>query len=116
MISKLKSKNDVRRHRHARVRGKITGSAARPRLVIFKSNRYVSAQLVNDAAGKTLASAHGRSGGGAQAAQAARVGKEIAAAAKAAGVTTAVFDRGGYRYAGVIKTLADAARENGLSF
>lgn len=116
MKTKLISKNALRQRRHARVRARVRGTAERPRLAVFKSNRFVSAQLINDETGKTLASASGREKGGAQSAQAKHVGEAIAKAAKAAGVTTVVFDRGGYQYTGLVKTLADAAREHGLSF
>lgn len=108
--------SELRKRRHARVRAKISGTAARPRLAVFRSNRFVSAQLIDDVAGKTIAASHGRSFKGAQSVQAAEVGKAIAAAAKAAGITTIVFDRAGYRYGGQVKTLADAAREAGLTF
>lgn len=110
------SKTDVRKRRHARIRARIIGSAERPRLAVHKSNKYVSAQLIDDAAGKTLASVHGREFKGPAGAQAAQVGVEIAKRAKKAGIDTVVFDRGGYRYAAQIKALADAAREGGLAF
>jgi len=110
------SKNDLRQRRHARIRARVVGSAHRPRLVIFRSNRFVSAQLIDDDAGRTLASAHGREFKGTQAAQAAKVGDAIAKRAKEAGITAVIFDRGGYRYAAQVKKLADAAREGGLTF
>ena len=110
------TKNDVRKRRHARVRSRIIGSAERPRLAVFKSNKYVSAQLIDDSAGKTLASAHGREFKGPAGAQAAKIGEAIAERAKAAGISAVVFDRGGYRYASQIKALADAARAGGLTF
>jgi large subunit ribosomal protein L18 len=110
------SKNHLRKRRHARVRGKISGTAARPRLAVYRSNRFVSVQLIDDEAGRTLAHAHGREFPGAQSAQAAAVGKAIAERAKTAGVSTVVFDRGGYSYAAQIRALADAAREGGLAF
>lgn len=109
-------KKELRLRRHARVRARVQGTAKRPRLAVFRSNRFVSAQLINDEAGKTVASAHGREFKGSQAAQAAKVGTAIAARAKEAGVTAAVFDRGGYQYGGQVKALADAAREGGLAF
>lgn len=102
--------------RHARVRARISGTAECPRLAVFKSNRFVSVQLIDDAAGKTLAASHGREFGGAQSVQAKAVGEAVAKRAKEAGITKVVFDRGGYRYAGLIKNLADTARENGLTF
>ena len=116
MKTNLMSKNDLRKRRHARVRARVRGTAERPRLTVFKSNRFVSAQLINDDAGKTLASASGQEKGGAQSEQAKHVGIAIAKAAKAAGVTEVVFDRAGYQYTGLVKTLADTAREHGLSF
>lgn len=110
------TKNELRLRRHARVRARISGTAERPRLAIFKSNRFVSAQLIDDTAGKTLAASHGREFKGSQSVQAQAVGEAIAKKAKAAGVSAVVFDRGGYQFAGLIKTLADAAREGGLAF
>lgn len=106
----------LRVRRHARIRSRISGTEARPRLAIHRSNRFVSAQVIDDVAGKTLASAHGREFKGAQSLQAAAVGKAIAERAKKAGVETVVFDRGGYAYAAQVKKLADAAREGGLAF
>lgn len=102
--------------RHARVRSRITGTASRPRLAIFKSNRFVSAQLIDDTTGTTLAAAHGRSFKGSQTVQAKAVGEAVAKAAKEKGITAAVFDRAGYRYGGLIKQLAEAARLGGLAF
>ena len=110
------SKKNLRDRRHARVRAKISGTAERPRLAVYRSNRFVSVQLIDDVAGKTLATAHGREFPGAQSAQAAAVGKAIAERAKKAGITAAVFDRGGYAYAAQVRALADAAREGGLTF
>lgn len=110
------SKNSLRIRRHARVRARIEGTAERPRLAVFKSNRFISAQLIDDEAGKTLAQAHGREFPGAQTLQAKAIGEAVAKRAKAAGITSVVFDRGGYPYGGQIKTLADAAREGGLTF
>ena len=112
----LKTKNDLRQHRHKSVGARIAGTAARPRLAVFKSNRFVSAQLINDDAGNTLASAHGREFKGSQAVQAVKVGEAIAKRAIEAGVKTVVFDRGGYQYAAQVKALADAARAGGLAF
>jgi len=110
------SKSESRHRRHARIRAKVSGTAERPRLAVYKSNKFVSAQLIDDSAGKTLASAHGREFAGSLGAQAAAVGKAIAERAKKAGVTAIVFDRGGYAYAAQIKALADAARSGGLTF
>jgi large subunit ribosomal protein L18 len=111
---------EARIRRHRRVRGKVAGTAGRPRLVVFRSNRGISAQLVDDASGQTLASATWiglpKSFKGAKTAQAAEVGKRLAATAKKAGIETCVFDRAGYLYHGRVKALADAAREGGLKF
>ena len=110
----------ARERRHKRVRGKIVGSAERPRLVVFRSNRGIEAQLVDDLEGKTLAAASWlnlkKSFKGSKSEQAAEVGKLLAANAKKANVDTVVFDRGGYLYHGRVKALADAAREGGLKF
>ena len=108
-----------RERRHRRVRGKIFGTAERPRLVVFRSNRGIEAQLVDDLEGKTLAAASWlqlRSFKGSKTEQAAEVGKLLAQNAKEANVETVVFDRGGYLYHGRVKALADAAREGGLKF
>lgn len=110
------TKSNLRDRRHARVRSKISGTAERPRLAVFRSNRFVSVQLIDDEAGKTVAQAHGREFPGAQSLQAAAVGKAIAERAKGLGVTAVVFDRGGYSYAAQVRALADAAREGGLTF
>ena len=111
---------EARIRRHRRVRRKIAGTAERPRLVVFRSNRGISAQLVDDERGQTLASATWislpKSFKGAKSVQAAEVGKRLAASAKKAGIETCVFDRGGYLYHGRVKALADAAREGGLKF
>jgi large subunit ribosomal protein L18 len=111
---------EARERRHKRVRKGISGTAARPRLAVFRSNRGIEAQLIDDLSGKTLAAASSlhlkKSFKGDKKAQAAEVGKTLAEAAKEAGVETVVFDRGGYLYHGRVKALADAAREGGLSF
>jgi large subunit ribosomal protein L18 len=110
----------ARERRHRRVRKGVSGTAERPRLVVFRSNRGIEAQLIDDLAGKTLAAASSlglaKSFKGNKVAQAAEVGKALASAAKSAGIETAVFDRGGYLYHGRVKALADAAREGGLRF
>ncbi len=110
------TKSELRQRRHARVRATIKGTAERPRLAVYRSNRFVSAQLIDDAAGKTIAASHGREFKGPQSVQATSVGAAIAKAAKALGVSSVVFDRAGYRYGGQVKSLADAAREGGLTF
>jgi large subunit ribosomal protein L18 len=115
-MAKTSHKEISRTRRHARVRARISGTAERPRLAVFRSNRFVSVQVINDDAGKTLAQAHGREFPGSLSKQAQAVGKAIAERAKKAGIDTVVFDRGGYAYAAMIKSLADTAREGGLKF
>jgi large subunit ribosomal protein L18 len=114
------TKPQARLRRHKRVRGKISGTAERPRLVVTRSNRGIVAQLVDDTSGRTLASASWlqvqKSFKGNKTAQAAEVGKLLAEKAKTAKIGGAVFDRGGYLYHGRVKALADAAREGGLKF
>ena len=110
------SKEALRARRHKRIRSQVSGTAVRPRLAIHRSNRFVSAQVIDDVAGRTIASAHGREFPGAQSLQAAAVGKVIAERAVKAGISTVVFDRGGYSYAAQVKKLADAARDGGLAF
>jgi large subunit ribosomal protein L18 len=111
---------EARKRRHRRVRGRVQGTAERPRLVVSRSNRGIGAQLVDDLEGKTLASASwvglAKSFKGAKSEQAAEVGKLLAKNAKAAGIDACVFDRAGYLYHGRVKALADGAREGGLSF
>lgn len=110
------SKNDLRQRRHARIRGRVAGTAAHPRLSVHRSNRYISAQVIDDAAGTTLASAHGREFPGAQSLQAKAVGEAVAKRAAQKGITAVVFDRGGYRYGAQVAALAEAARAGGLRF
>jgi len=110
---------NARIRRHKRVRGKVSGTAERPRLVVFRSNRGIEAQLVDDLEGKTLAAASWlqlKGTKGSKTDQATAVGKLLAQNAKKADVETVVFDRGGYLYHGRVKALADAAREGGLKF
>ncbi len=111
---------EARVRRHRRVRRKVLGTAERPRLVVFRSNVGISAQLVDDARGHTLAAASWqhlkKSSKGDKTAQAKEVGKLLAANAKQAGFETCVFDRGGYLYHGRVKALAEGAREGGLQF
>ena len=110
----------ARIRRHRRVRGKISGTAERPRLAVFRSNKGIYAQLIDDEAGKTLASASWvhlpKSFKGNKSEQAAEVGKLLAKNAKKAEIEGVVFDRGGYLFHGRVKALADGAREGGLSF
>ena len=111
---------EARARRHRRIRGKVSGTAERPRLAVFRSNAGIAAQLVDDVAGRTLAAATSqqlpKSANGTKSDRAREVGKLLAAAAKKAGVETCVFDRGGYLYHGRVKALADGAREGGLRF
>ncbi|MGD8718250.1 MAG: 50S ribosomal protein L18 [Candidatus Zixiibacteriota bacterium] len=108
--------------RHGRIRKKVTGTAERPRVCVFRSLRHIYAQVVDDYAGKTLAAVSSLDPGlrgkvdGGNVAGAATVGEELAKKATAAGITEVVFDRGGYRYHGRIKALADGARKGGLKF
>ncbi|HAQ60137.1 MAG TPA: 50S ribosomal protein L18 [Microbacterium sp.] len=114
------SKSDARSRRHARLRKKVVGTPDRPRLVVSRSSRHVFVQLVDDSQGHTLASASTleadlREFDGDKTAKARRVGELLADRAKAAGVSDAVFDRGGNRYAGRVAAIADGAREGGLN-
>lgn len=107
----------LRDKRHNRLRHKVTGTAARPRLAVYRSNMFVYAQLIDDEAGKTLASADSRKeakGTGVE--KASLVGAAIAKAALAVKIESVVFDRGGFQYAGIVKALAEGAREGGLKF
>lgn len=115
-----KSRADIRRGVHTRIRKKVRGSADRPRLAVYRSINHIYAQVIDDDSGKTLATASttekalaGTTGGNVDAAQ--RVGKAIAERATAAGVSSVVFDRGGYLYHGRVKALIDATREGGLN-
>ena len=109
---------EARLRRHRRVRSKVRGTAERPRLAVFRSNRGIFAQLIDDESGRTIAGASwlglSKSFKGSKTEQAAEVGKRLADAAKKAGVEAAVFDRGGYLFHGRVKALADGAREGGL--
>ncbi len=105
-----KHKVEKRVRRHKRIRAKIKGSKARPRLAVFKSNKYIYAQLIDDRTGRTLAAAMGDK------TKPREVGGKIAAAGAAAKIKKVVFDRGGFLYAGKIKLLAEGAREGGLQF
>ncbi len=115
------SRRAARLRRHARLRKKISGTPERPRLVVHRSARHIHVQLVDDVSGTTLAAASSietdvRGVDGDKKAHSVRVGQLIAERAKAAGIGTVVFDRGGYTYGGRIAALADAARESGLTF
>src|SRR5512140_3097847 len=119
-MDRAKVRVEARGRIRERIRRAVAGTSERPRLAIFKSQKYIYAQVIDDAAGKTLASASSRdkdSGArGANAAAAKAVGALIAKRAKDKGISRVVFDRGGYQYHGNVKALADAARENGLEF
>ncbi len=122
-MSNTQRVHEARLRRHRRVRSKVSGSAERPRLNVFRSLEHIYAQVIDDAAGHTLAAAStidrelSAECAGLTKTQCARVvGKAIADRAKAAGVSTVVFDRGGYQFHGRVKALAEAAREAGLEF
>ena len=113
------TKSQARLKRRRRVRAKVAGTAERPRISVFRSNRGIHAQLIDDLSGRTLAAVSWTEGdlrGLKPMEQAGKAGELLAERAKAAGVETVVFDRGGYRYHGRVKALADGAREGGLSF
>ena len=119
MPSTTLSTREARERRHRRIRGKVAGTAERPRLAVFRSNRGISAQLVDDLEGRTLAASSWLNlerFKGSKVEQAAEVGKLLAERARQAGIETVVFDRGGYLYHGRVKALADGAREGGLRF
>jgi large subunit ribosomal protein L18 len=118
-----KSRNEARIRRHARVRKNISGTASRPRLCVYRSTAEIYAQVIDDGAGQTLASAstidtelRKQLSGKTKTEQAKMVGEAVAERAKGKGITEVVFDRGGFRYMGRVKALADAAREAGLVF
>ncbi|MBV9411105.1 MAG: 50S ribosomal protein L18 [Acidimicrobiia bacterium] len=117
----VKDKQASRRRRHYRVRKRVTGTAERPRLAVFRSNKHISAQVIDDVSGRTVAAASSvekdlRSGAGGNRDTAKKVGQLLGERAKAAGVSKVVFDRGGFLYHGRVASLADAAREAGLEF
>ena len=120
MDRKQKVRSLQRRHR--RVRKKVVGTPERPRLAVYRSNRHIYAQLIDDFAGSTLAAAstqtlgNGKNGDGEPTELAKAVGKELAGKAKTAGITRVTFDRGGFRYHGRVQALAEGAREGGLEF
>ena len=113
-----RAKRQARLRRHRRVRRRIVGTPERPRLAVFRSNRHIYAQIIDDVTGHTVAAAGSMavSGEGDKTEDAKRVGAELARRAKQAGVTAVVFDRGGYQYHGRVQALAEAAREGGLDF
>src|SRR5213595_2894503 len=110
-----KSRIQLRRRRHLRVRRKVNGTSERPRLVVFRSLKHIYAQLVDDVANRTLVTvSSAKVGEGKKSERSAQVGKAIAAKAKAAGIRRVVFDRAGFKYHGRVKAVADGAREGGL--
>lgn len=111
-----RTKKESRQRIHLRIRKKVNGTPERPRLSVYRSNKAIYCQVIDDLAGHTLASANSQGMQGPNIQQAAEVGKLIAERAKAAGIQTVVFDRGGYLYHGRVKALADGAREGGLQF
>ncbi|MCL2034291.1 MAG: 50S ribosomal protein L18 [Oscillospiraceae bacterium] len=112
--------NKARLKRHCRIRNKLSGTALRPRLNVFRSSKHIYAQLIDDAAGKTLAAASsmdkGFDGAGSNKEAAKKVGMSLAEKAAKAGISEVIFDRGGYIFHGRVKELADGAREGGLKF
>ncbi len=114
------SRQDARSRRHSRVRKRVRGTEARPRLAVYRSNRYIYAQVIDDVGGRTLAAASSLEtelrSGSLNVGTATKVGSLVATRAKDAGVSAVVFDRGGFKFHGKIKALADAAREEGLEF
>jgi large subunit ribosomal protein L18 len=116
MTNKTQTKLTKRTTRHRRIRSRVSGTAARPRLAVFRSNKFLYAQLIDDDAATTLASVDTRKEKGTLTENAVVIGKTIAEKAKKAGIEAIVFDRGGFQYQGAVKALADAAREGGLKF
>jgi large subunit ribosomal protein L18 len=116
-MDKTTYKTGLRARRHNRIRAKVSGTAERPRLAVYRSNRFVYAQLINDEKGVTIVAADSRTAKGATPRERARaVGTLIAEAAKKEGISAVIFDRGGFLYTGTVKELADGAREGGLTF
>ena len=112
----IRSKKDARKRVRYSIRKKVSGTSERPRLAIFRSNKEIYAQVIDDVSGTTLASASSVKAKGTKVEQANIVGKLIADNSKKAGVSNVVFDRGGFLYHGRVKALADSARESGLKF
>ena len=115
-IRRPKGRQELRYRRHLRVRKRVTGTAERPRLVVFRSLKHIYAQLVDDTTSRTLATVSDQKLTGKKSEKSTEVGKLIAQRAKDAGVSSVVFDRAGYRYHGRVKAVADGAREGGLEF
>lgn len=116
IMSKVYTKRNPRTKRHARIRARVSGTGTRPRLSVYRSNTDVYAQIIDDTSGKTIAAADSRTERGSRQEKAAAVGKKIAELTTQAGITTVVFDRGGFQYHGTVKALADGARHAGLEF
>ncbi len=115
-MNNAQKKQEGRQRRHARVRARIEGTTQRPRLAVYKSNRYLHAQIIDDTVGKTLIAGSTKAiAKETKTAGAELLGKDLAKRAQAAGIKTVVFDRGGFRYTGRIAALADAVREAGLT-
>lgn len=111
------TKTTKRIRRHARVRSQISGTATRPRLAVYRSNKYLSAQLIDDVAEKTLVAVSSKTASGKTFTdRATEAGKEMATKAQKAGITDVLFDRGGFRYTGRVAAFADGARDGGLNF
>jgi large subunit ribosomal protein L18 len=116
-IASSGARDTQRQLRHMRVRKKVAGTADRPRLVVFRSDKHIYAQLVDDDAGRTIATISSQKvAAGKKTEKATEVGKQVAVVAKDKGITRVVFDRGGYKYHGRVKAVADGAREGGLEF
>lgn len=120
-MTQVASRGAARQKRHERIRLRLSGSPERPRLVVFRSNKHISAQVIDDTSGKTLAAASSlekelRAPGQKKTDEAQVVGRLLAERARSAGIEQVVFDRAGFRYHGRVKSLADAAREAGLEF
>jgi len=118
MISKAEQKRTNRERRHRRIRARVFGTASRPRLSVYKSNRYLYAQLIDDEKGVTIAAAHdlGQDSKVTKKERAEAVGKEIAERGKEKGISNVVFDRGGFIFTGRIRLTAEAARKGGMLF
>jgi len=111
-----KTRQDLRKRRHLRVRKALSGTGERPRLVVFRSLKHITAQVVDDTTGRTLFTVTDIKFEGKKSDKSTQVGRQVAERAKAAGITRVVFDRAGYQYHGRVKAVADGAREGGLEF
>jgi large subunit ribosomal protein L18 len=111
-----KERRISREHRHTRVRKKVRGTDERPRLSVYRSNRYLYVQVISDDSGRTLAAASSMEAGKGNVGAAQQLGRDIADRCKALSITAVVFDRGGYKYHGRVRAIAESAREAGLKF